>query len=219
MNSKFHAKNEEPLEDWLLSYADMITLIMAFFVIMVAMSKIDANLYEQVQSGMAKDIGNRQVTKPLQDLKAELLGSVVGAGADDSVDVGKDDRGLVLNLVSGAMFKPASADIRPEMLPLLKELAGTFAQPRFSTYQIEIQGHTDDTPVKTPQFASNWDLSSARALATLKLFIELGLDSKRMKVSAFADNAPRAPNRSDNGQPYPENQALNRRIQIHVYPR
>lgn len=217
--SKFAKENKEASEDWLLSYADMITLLMAFFIVLVSMSKIDPNKYEQVQSGMAKDIGMREVTKPLQDMKSELLGQVAGAGVEDSVDVGKDDRGVVLNLVSGSMFKPGSAEIRPEILPLLKEMAGTFSEKRFAEYQIEIQGHTDDTPVRTPQYPTNWDLSSARALATLKLFSELGIKQSRMKIAALADTAPRVPNRSDSGTPYPENQAINRRVEIHVYPR
>jgi chemotaxis protein MotB len=217
--SKFHKENKEAAEDWLLSYADMITLLMAFFIVLLSMSKIDTAKYEEVQAGMAKDVGNREVTKPLQDLKSELLGEVVGAGVEDSVDVGKDDRGVVLNLASGAMFKPGSAEIRPEILPLAKEIAGTLGQKRFLNYQVEIQGHTDDTPVRTQQFPSNWDLSAARALASLKLLSELGISQSRMKISAMADTAPRVPNRSESGKAYPENQAINRRIEIHIYPR
>ena len=216
--NKFETKNEEPLEDWLLSYADMITLLMAFFIILVSMSKIDANKYEQVQSGMARDIGNREVAKPMQDLRSELLGQVAGAGVEDTVDVGRDDRGIVLNMASGSLFLPGSAEIRPEIRPLLGDVAATINQPRFATYQIEIQGHTDDTPIRTPQFPSNWDLSSARAIATLKLFSELGVSQQRMKVSAFADTAPRVSNHSETGTPYPENQAINRRVEIHIYP-
>lgn len=219
MGNKFETKNEEPLEDWLLSYADMITLLMAFFIILVSMSKIDANKYEEVQSGMARDIGNREVTKPLQDLRSELLGQVAGAGVEDTVDIGRDDRGIVLNVASGSLFQTGSAEIRPEMRPMMKEIAGTLVQPQFLAYQIEIQGHTDDTPVHTPQYPSNWDLSAARALTTLKLFSDLGVAQSRMKIAALADTAPRVPNHSDTGRPYPENQAINRRIEIHVYPR
>ena len=217
--SKFHKENKEAAEDWLLSYADMITLLMAFFIILVSMSKIDKNKYEQVQTGMAKDIGMREVTKPLQDLKSEVTGQIAGAGVEDSVDVGKDDKGIVLNLASGTMFKPGSAEIRPEVMPLMKEISGTLSQKRFENYQVEIQGHTDDTQIKTPQYPSNWDLSAARALATLKLFQEMGIATSRMKIAAMAENAPRVPNRSDTGKAYPENQAINRRVEVHIYPR
>lgn len=219
MSGKFQKHNKEAAEDWLLSYADMITLLMAFFIILVSMSKIDKNKYEQVQKGMAKDIGYREVTTPLQDMRSELLGQVAGAGVEDTVDVGRDDKGIVLNLASGTMFRPGSAEVRPEIVPLLKEISGTLKQERFLNYQIEIQGHTDDTPVKTPQFPSNWDLSAARAVSTLKAFHEMGVATNRMKLGAFAENAPRVPNRSDSGKAYPENQAINRRVEIHIYPR
>jgi chemotaxis protein MotB len=217
--SKFHKENKEAAEDWLLSYADMITLLMAFFIVLVSMSTIDKNKYEQVQKGMAKDIGLRETTTPLQDLSSQLLGQVAGAGVEDSVDVGRDDKGVVLNLASGTMFKPSSADVRPEMMPLLKEISETLKLERFANYQIEIQGHTDDTPVHTPQFPSNWDLSAARALSTLKVMTSMGVPSSRMKIAALADTAPRVPNHSDTGRPYPENQAINRRVEVHIFPR
>ena len=217
--SKFAVKDEEAQEDWLLSYADLITLLMAFFIMLAAISKPDAGLYEQVQAGMAKDIGNRDVATPLKDLTNQMSDMVAGMGAEDAVDVGRDDKGLVLNLAAGAMFKPGSADIQAQMQPVLKEIADSLANKRFASYTIDIQGHTDDTPVRTGQFPSNWDLSSARALATLKAFAQLGVPQQQMRLAALADVAPRAPNRSPDGNPYPENQALNRRVEIHVYPR
>jgi chemotaxis protein MotB len=217
--SKFHTKNEEAAEDWLLSYADMITLLMAFFIMLAAISKVDANLYEQVQSGMAKDIGNRTVGKPLSDLKGQLMAAVVENKADDGIDVGKDDQGVVLNLASGAMFAQGSAEIRKEMMPVLKDIVKILDDPRFEAYLIEVQGHTDDNPVNTAQYPTNWDLSAARSLATVKAFIQLGVKPVRLKAVAFADIKPMVPNRGPDGTPYPANQAINRRVSVHVFPR
>lgn len=216
---RFHTKNEEPLEDWLLSYADMITLIMAFFVMMMAISKVDASLYEKVQSGMAKDIGNRESARPLDTVRKELA-QVISAtrGGDDAVDVGSDERGVVLNLDANAMFKPGSADIRPEIMPVVKSITETLSNDRFVTYRIEVQGHTDDTPIKTPQFPSNFDLAAARALVAMRAMTSLGLSEERMTMASFGQYAPRAPNHRDDGTPLPVNQALNRRISIHVFP-
>lgn len=216
---RFHTKNEEPLEDWLLSYADMITLIMAFFVMMVAISKVDANLYEQVQSGMAKDIGNRETARPLDTVRKELA-QVISAtrGGDDAVDVGSDERGIVLNVDANAMFKPGSAEIRPEIMPVVKSITETLNNDRFASYRIEVQGHTDDTPVNTPQFPSNFDLAAARALVAMRSMSTLGLPESRMTVASFGQFKPRVPNRTPEGTALPVNQALNRRISIHVFP-
>ncbi|MBI2235560.1 MAG: flagellar motor protein MotB [Magnetospirillum sp.] len=212
-------KPAEVDNSWMDTFGDMVSLLLCFFIMLAAISKVDANLYEQVQSGMAKEIGNQNVAKPLQDLKTQMDQMVAGMGADEAVDVGRDDKGLVLNLAAGAMFKVGSAEIQSQMLPVLKEIAETLSNPRFATYTIEIQGHTDDTPMRTGQYPTNWDLSSARALTTLKAFAQLGMAQSRMRLAALADVAPRAPNRSPDGNPYPENQALNRRIEVHVYPR
>lgn len=216
---RFQTKNEEPLEDWLLSYADMITLIMAFFVMMVAISKVDASLYEKVQSGMAKDIGNREAARPLDTVRKELA-QVISAtrGGDDAVDVGSDERGVVLNLDANAMFKPGSADIRPEIVPIIKGITDTLNNDRFASYRIEVQGHTDDTPVKTPQFPSNFDLAAARALVAMRTMTSLGLPDERMTIASFGQFKPRVPNRTPEGTPLPVNQALNRRVSIHVFP-
>jgi chemotaxis protein MotB len=216
---RFHTKNEEPLEDWLLSYADMITLLMAFFVMLAAISKVDANLYERVQSGMAKDVGNRNSARPIETVRKELA-QVVSAtkGGDDAVDVGTDERGVVLNLDANAMFKPGSADVRPEIMPIIKGISDTLNNERFATYRIEVQGHTDDVPVKTAQFPSNFDLAAARALAAMRILGGYGLPEERMLMSSFGPYAPRAPNHREDGTPLPVNQSLNRRVSIHVYP-
>lgn len=216
---RFHTRNDEPLEDWLLSYADMITLIMAFFVMLTAISKVDANLYERVQSGMAKDVGNRNPSRPLETIRKELA-QVISAtkGGDDAVDVGTDERGVVLNLDANAMFKPGSADMRPEIVPIIKGITDTLNNERFATYRIEVQGHTDDVPVKTAQFPSNFDLAAGRALAAMRVMGTFGLPEDRMLMSSYGQYAPRAPNHRDDGTPLPVNQSLNRRVSIHVYP-
>ncbi|HLO79058.1 MAG TPA: flagellar motor protein MotB [Magnetospirillum sp.] len=216
---RFHTKNEEPLEDWLLSYADMITLIMAFFVMLAAISKVDANLYEKVQSGMAKDIGNREAARPLETVRKELAQVIATTrGGEDAVDVGSDERGVVLNMDADAMFKPGSAEIRPEIMPVVKGIAETLNNDRFATYRIEVQGHTDDTPVNTPQFPSNFELAAARALSAMRTMNKLGLPEQRMTITSFGQYSPRVPNHREDGTPLPVNQALNRRISIHVFP-
>jgi|AGTN01.3.fsa_nt_gi Flagellar motor protein len=217
---RFHTKNEEPLEDWLLSYADLITLLMAFFVMLAAISKVDANLYERVQSGMAKDVGNRNPARPIETMRKELAQVIsTTAGGDDAVDVGTDERGIVLNVDANAMFKPGSAEMREEIAPILKEITETLKDPRFATYRIEVQGHTDNTqPARSGQFATNFDLAAGRALTAMRAMSGFGLPEERMLVASYGQYAPRVPNHRQDGTPLPINQAMNRRVSIHVYP-
>lgn len=204
---------------WMETYGDMVTLLLCFFVLLASISKIDANLYEKVQSGIAREIGKQQIQRPIEDMKKELT-EVVSAmsGGDSLADVATDERGVVLNLDSGAMFKQGSAEVRPEAMPLLKEMAVTLTHKRFETYVLEIQGHTDDTPVSTPQYPTNFDLAAARALATLRAMKALGVGEDRMIIAAYGQYKPRVPNRTPEGNPLPVNQSLNRRVSIHVVP-
>lgn len=217
---KLDKKPQEVDGSWMDTYGDMVTLLLCFFIMLASISKIDTVLFEQVQSGMTKEIGKQPPQRPIENMRKELAEVVTAfQGGDEAADVGTDDRGVVLNLDAGAMFTTGSADIKPEMLPLLKEVVGTLAQPRFETYRIEIQGHTDDTPIKTPQFQTNFDLAAARALATMRAMVGLGLPAERLLVASYGQYAPRVPNRSKEGTPLPVNQALNRRVAVHVYPR
>ena len=214
-------KRSEPEVDasWMETYGDMVTLLLCFFIMLAAISKVDTVLYEKVQSGMTKDLGKQPPQRPIETVRQELT-DVVSAvpGGEAAVDIGTDNRGVVLNLDMGAVFAPASADIKPAMMPLLKELAGTLGQPRFQGYRLEIQGHTDNMPVRTAQFPSNFDLSAARALTIMRTLVGLGLSEQRMVVAAYGQYAPRVPNSLEDGTPLPANQALNRRVAIHVLP-
>lgn len=217
---KIEKKSTEVDGSWMETYGDMVTLLLCFFIMLASISKIDTVLFEQVQSGMTKEIGKQPPQRPIESMKKELLEVVTAfQGGEEAADVGTDDRGVVLNLDSGAMFAPASADIKPEMLPLLKEVVTTLTQARFDNYRIEIQGHTDDTPIKTPQFQTNFDLAAARALATMRAMVGIGLPAERVLIASYGQYAPRVPNRRDDGSPLPVNQALNRRVAVHVYPK
>jgi len=219
MVPKLHAKKEEA-EDWLMSYADMITLLLAFFVMIIASSHFDPVRYEQLQGGMAKDIGHSEKSQPMQQLKTEMAAAMRGIKVDETqVSIGTDDRGLVLDLDAGTFFDPASAKLKDEFLPALAKIAAMLDSDKYSAFQIEVQGHTDDQPVSTPQFPSNWELSATRATVVVRKLIEDGLNPTRLGAVGYADTHPRVANRDINNNPLPINQSINRRVSIHIFPR
>lgn len=212
--------SQEVDASWMETYGDMVTLLLCFFIMLASISKIDTVLFEKVQSGMTKEIGKQPPQQPIESMRKELNDVVTSVqGGDMAADVGTDDRGVVLNLDASAMFDAGSANIKPSMMPLLKDLTATLNQPRFDNYRLEIQGHTDNIPVKTTQYPSNFDLSAARALATMRAMTALGVAEVKMIVAAYGQYSPRVPNTLEDGTPLPANQALNRRISVHVYPR
>lgn len=219
-DKRFNLPKHEEKEDWLMSYADMITLLMSFFVLLISMSHIDPVKFEKVQGGMARDIGKHQTAQPLQELKTEVGQVLKGLKVDETaVGIGSDDRGLVLDFDAGTFFEPASAKVKDEFLPTLQKVAETLNSPRYSAFQVEVQGHTDDTPINTPAFPSNWELSAARATTVVRIFIQDGLEPTRMSAEGLADTRPKVSNRDVNGHPLPVNQTINRRVAVHIYPR
>ena len=217
-NWKKPPPQDEP-EDWLVTYADAITLLMAFFVMLVSFSKIDIPLYERVAAGISEEIGKQDYrVSPTELLKIDLQDVVYTLEADEVVDVATDDRGIVLELSSSAFYKPGSADIRDEAIPVLSKMAQALSAPRYRNYVIEVEGHTDDDPISTVRFPSNWELSAGRATRVVRFFVSQGMEASRMKAAGFAETRPKVPNRTPEGAPIPENQAQNRRVVVRAYP-
>jgi len=206
-------------EDWLLTYSDMVTLLLAFFVLLASISKVDNLQYEKVRAGMAREIGRREMQKPLQELRETLHRTIKEAGVEDQVGIGADDDGIMVEFAAAPYYAPGSADLRPEARPMLQTVAQTLMHPLYDGFRVEVQGHTDDTPIASPRFPSNWELSAARATAVVRLFAEAGIAPVRMAAIGYADVMPKAPNRDRDGQPVAANQAVNRRIVVRIYPR
>lgn len=214
---KFEEEPEEA-EEWLTTYADAITLLMAFFVMLASFSKIDLPLFEQVAAGIKNELGKRDTQSPISLLKIDVQDVVYEMQADQAVNVETTDKGISIELSSAAFYKAGSAEIRDEALPVMDKIAETLNGPRYQLYNVDVEGHTDDIPIHTPRFPSNWELSSARATTVVRFLIDKGIDPERLKATGFAETRPKAPNRDEEGKPIKENQATNRRVTLEVYP-
>lgn len=203
--------------EWLLTFADAMTLLLAFFVMLVSFSKVDMLTFEQVKAGIARDLGQRAITRPAAQLRAELDTLVDSLGVADAVRVDTFARGIVLELAANAFYQPGAAILRPEARPILERVAATLRSPVYSKFKIAVEGHTDDNPIANERFASNWELSAARATNVVRLFGGAEIPVHRMRAVAFAETQPKFANRDGTGNALPENQAKNRRIIIRVH--
>ena len=201
-------------ESWMLTYADAITLLMAFFVMLVSFSKIDLPTFEEVMAGIKDEIGTGITVSTTTQFTQELESAVFEMQAEKVVDVQKTDRGITIEMAAGAFFIPGTATLRKEAFPIVESMAVTFAKEKFKYFSIAIEGHTDDDPINTPQFPSNWELSAGRSASMARYFIELGLHPYRQTVTGFGDTRPKFPNRDEMGVAIPENQARNRRVEL-----
>jgi len=207
-------------EDWLTTYADAITLLMAFFVMLVSFSKIDLPAFEEAMAGIKKELGREEAPKrPMFDLAQNLNTILEEVQIDqDEVETGFDESGVVIEFANNSFFRPGSAELLPRAKKILTGIAYEVAEPPYDLYFVDVEGHTDDSPIHTARFPSNWELSTARATGVVRYLIEVGVEPERLKASGYAEVKPKFPNRDLFGEPIPENQAKNRRITIRLHP-
>ena len=124
--------------------------------------------------------------------------------------------GLKIELSSNSLFNSGSADVKGSMQSSLTDLSGIIQGLGEDDYIVEVEGHTDNVPIKTAKFPSNWELSSLRAVNVAKLFESMGVKKSQLSAIAYADTRPKLPNLDSNGSAVPENQAKNRRVVVHV---
>lgn len=210
-------KQEENSEDWMTTYSDMVTLLMCFFVMLLAASKVDAVMFEQIRTGIAREFMDKQVDQPITLLIADLSDDLKTLKLDDKDNLlGDDHMGVILDLNANTFFDSGSARLKPEATPILARLASTLNVKQYNIFRFEVQGHTDDNPIHTAQFPSNWELSSARASAVTRFLIDHGIDETRLRAVGMADIQPRFPNRDAYGNPIKHNQERNRRVVIRM---
>jgi chemotaxis protein MotB len=204
-------------EEWMVTYSDAITLLLAFFVLLVTFSEIDLPRFEAVKAGIAQQLGQRSVVRPASQLRAELQTTVDSLGMADAVRVDTSRRGIEIELAANAFYQPDAAEVRPEARPVVAEIARALLAQRYAQFQVSVEGHTDDSPIATDRFASNWELSAERATNIVRLFVDSDLPAHRLQAVAYGDTRPKVPNRDIAGAPIAGNQAVNRRIVVRIH--
>ena len=191
---------------------------MAFMVMLLTFAEYDMPAFEEASAAIKNNLTGQENTSPTQLLKIDVQDVVYNMQADQVVKVETDSKGVVIELSSSAFYKPASAEMRDQAIPVLEKMVQTLLAPRYEAYHIEVEGHTDDIPINTKMYPSNWELSAGRATRIVRFLVSQEMDPDRMKATGFADTRPKAPNRDAEGKPIPENQAKNRRVAIRIYP-
>ncbi|MFQ6614385.1 MAG: flagellar motor protein MotB [Fidelibacterota bacterium] len=224
---------------WLATYGDMMTLLLCFFVLMFAMSETKMDKFAELMQSLKSGIGKQQVPESgtreglsMMNIESESkpnavdeLGGMVKAQMDSiessveefvmknklggQVKVKQDGRGAVITISDVILFPPGEADFvtaGADVMAKISELLKQFP------YHIKIEGHTDNVPIHTKDFPSNWELSANRASKIVRYLIEHGIDPNQLSCEGFAEYRPVASNDT------PEGRAKNRRVEI-VYER
>jgi len=232
-NKKKH-EDHVNMERWLISYADFITLLFILFIILYSFSQIDMKKYKQVAqslasefsgggnsaldgpggsgSGSGSDSGSQkedavsQENQALTSLAREIDIYAKENGISANIEMRSNETGLYISLTGTVLFQDASATLTPEA----KEFINTiFYRLKPLPNHILIEGHTDNRPIKSTEFPSNWELSAARSINLVRYLIEgYNFEPQRLSSAAYGQYRPVASNET------PEGQSKNRRVEI-----
>lgn len=204
-------------DEWLITYADAMTLLLAFFVLILSVSEIKQDKFEALQTSLGQGLLKKEkVVNPLQNLKSSLSEVLQSNQIDPVEAMTLNDNELRIDLPGELLFEVASTKLELKSKQLITALANEIKAFPLQQYLIEIEGHTDDTPISSVRFPSNWELSSGRAISVLKVFFDTGINKQRLKAIGYADTHPKKPNRTQEGVAILDNQATNRRVEIKV---
>ena len=227
-------------ERWLVSYADFITLLFAFFVVMYALSSVSEGKYRVLSDSLVTAFGSkaiervapatqplpqplppllrpRRIRKPpdpqiqqreqMRGIAQDILRVLDSLVRDGQVKVTQSNRGISVEINASVLFASGQAQLRPESDRALQRVAQVLAS---GDQAIEVEGYTDDTPISTSQFPSNWELSAARASSVVRLFIDNGVAAERLSAIGYGPNRPMMSNDT------PAGRARNRRVAVTI---
>ncbi|MCL6636124.1 MAG: OmpA family protein [Peptococcaceae bacterium] len=225
-------------ERWLLTYSDMITLLMIFFVVLYAISTLNAKKFEAIALSLAQAMGGGQsvlrepgaalapgisgsapVESPqvereldelsdLERIRKEIQDYIDRNGLQGKVTVNLEERGVVLSFQDVALFPLGSAELSPGAREVIGKIGLILLKaPQY----LRVEGHTDDLPINTREFPSNWELSVARATRVVQELIHaINFPPHRLSATGYGEFRPRVPNDT------PEHRQQNRRVDIVV---
>jgi chemotaxis protein MotB len=195
-------------ELWLISYADMLTLLIGFFVLIIASAPLTRARFERIAAALS----GSQKAAPLEDLRDKVDALVARTPAlRDKVRTRDDAEGLGIEFKDARLFDSGSAHLRGEAQPAIAEIARLLQE--LPARPVTVEGHTDEVPISTASFHSNWELSSQRAINVLQALQSAGVGRERMSARALADTHPLPPAPE---QDLEQRRAANRRVVIRV---
>jgi chemotaxis protein MotB len=199
-------------ESWLLSYADLITNLLLFFVVLLSAANISKGRMQQI----VKSISGAESPASLESIQREIDAQIAQKQLQELVRTVVTADGLELSLNSGLVFDSGKAQIRPEFEQTVVSMLQVLA-PYSTKYSFAVEGHTDSTPIVSGgPFATNWELSSARAIVVRQRLEDVGISRSRIRVEGYADTKP-LPEEQLTGLSPQERLARHRRVVVRIY--
>jgi chemotaxis protein MotB len=181
-----HNTAEDDGDAWLLTYADMVTLLLCFFAVLIGMSKIDMLKVEQ----MTQHFSAKKQGMTMQELSGVIAEVIKQEQLEDKISVQVTSRGIEINFKDKLLFDLGQAELKHESLEVLSKMSKLINHKDVADKLVYVEGHTDSIPIRSSRFPSNWELSSARAASVVRFFIGEGISSRKFVSIGHADTWP-----------------------------
>ena len=213
---------------WMATFADMMTLLLCFFILLLSFATMDIVKFRDAMGSVQEALGvqfehdgqfEAVASSPLQTdpyeeapeigedraLLEELNSAIEEEGLESEVSAAIDGRGVIVRINGQVLYPRGDAALKEASTAILSRIAGL---ANGTSHRLMIEGHTDDLPIRTARYPSNWELSTARAIAAMRFFVEQNVDAGRVGVAGYADLRPIQPNDSE------ANRGANRRVEF-----
>jgi len=208
--------SEQKTPGWIMTFGDTMSLLLTFFVMLFAATALNETKIHQglgslkgalggIVEGIRKESIVPQERGEMERMVEEIEEYITSQGLGEEVKINLSSEGIVITLASPILFDLGRDNLRKDALPVLDKVATLIKD---ISNEIHVEGHTDNLPIHTRRFPSNWELSAARAISVANYLIEKGVSPKRIGTIGYADSRPLFPNDT------PEHRALNRRVEI-----
>lgn len=218
MRNDYYTNSKDYINRWVVSYADFVTMLLALFMVMYAVLRVDNQKLTEFQEKLEKTFGKQEIIESITKyqangdakLGAEALEKLFKKNItqSDLIKLIKGDKGLIIRVNNTMLFDEGSAVIKPQAEKSLSEIVKVLTKIE---NPVIIEGHTDSTPIRNKKYPSNWELSTTRATNIISYMVQKGkLSPKRLCAVGYGEYSPVADNTSISGR------MLNRRVDIIV---
>lgn len=213
-------------DEWQLTFLDTMTLLLTFFIFLASVA--DTNSERIVASNVPKDpkeqdaqqqtaTGQSDLFFPIEALNFDLTQLLANEIDEGTVVLEKGKYDIRMSFSGSSFYASGEADLLPGGKKIIERIVGELSGLPRDDFKLDVEGHTDGTPISTLKFNNNWELSAARAANVVSYFLQAGVPADKLKASGYADAFPLYPERDENGKVNFDNQRKNRRIVIRLY--
>lgn len=200
MREDYYSNSKDYINRWIVSYADLITLLLAFFLVLYS---INVTKYQEHKVSNLSEIKHETLKESYLDIEKNIQDKLLNI---KDIQLLKDTRGYIIRINNDLLFEEGSSELNQNSESTLNKVAEILAKIK---NPVIIEGHTDSTPIKTEKYPSNWELSTGRATNLIKYFVDTGkINPERLSAVGYGEYVPVADNTSNNGR------KLNRRVDI-----